>query len=277
MSINMKIFQIYFKPELAAHCDPAFTPLDNTANPRPELREWDVWDREHENILAQNLDLWGFVSWKFKEKINLTGAQALAHIEANPGYDVYLFNPCIVNEALFVNSWEQGDIHHPNISDIGNSFLAKLGYSDYNVRDVLLDRNNIVFANYVVGSRTFWEGFMDFSRQLFVEADKDPEFKQQVFGAGLSNYAHDKTLPNFTFLIERLIPTYLEITNTKALPYQYTQETLPAKYQPYIADITALSDLKVLINRYDSDDLYAIWNYYRHKFLNDNKQILSLE
>jgi len=53
MSTNTKIFQIYFKPELKVHCDPAFEPLDNTANPRPELREWDVWDREHDNILAQ--------------------------------------------------------------------------------------------------------------------------------------------------------------------------------------------------------------------------------
>ena len=53
MSTNTKIFQIYYKPELIAHCDPDFVPLDNTANPHPELREWDVWNRNHEDILAQ--------------------------------------------------------------------------------------------------------------------------------------------------------------------------------------------------------------------------------
>ena len=277
MSANTKIFQIYFKPELKQHCDPLFTPMDNTDNPRPDLREWDKWNREHENILDMNLDLWGFVSWKFKEKTNLSGQDVFDHITANPGYDVYLFNPCIVNEAVFANSWEQGDIHHPNISDIGNSFLKKLGYDNYDVKSMLLDRSRTVFANYVVGNRDFWIKFMEFSRALFTEGEKDPEFQHQVFGTGLSNYAHDKSLPNFTFLIERLIPTFLDIHEFKVMPYLYTQQTLPAKYQPYIADLTALSDLKVLINRYESDDLYNIWNYYRNKFLNQNHQAIHLE
>ena len=166
-SVNIKIFQIYFKPELQAHCDPAFIPLDNTANPHPELREWYVWDKEHERILAEDLDYWGYVSWKFKEKTNLTGQQVFDFINANPGYDVYLFNPCIINEACFLNSWEQGDLYHPNISTIGDKFLSKLGYENVSVKEMVLDRNKTVFANYIVGSRKFWTKFMEFSRKLF--------------------------------------------------------------------------------------------------------------
>lgn len=277
MSLNMKIFQIYFKEELKQHCDPAFVPLSNVANPRPELREWDVWNREHANILAEDLDLWGFVSWKFKEKTNLTGQQFVDYINANPGYDVYFVNPCLINEAVFLNSWEQGDLHHPNISDIGNSFLTKLGYEDVAVKEMVLDRNVTMFANYVVGTKEFWNRFMEFSNKLFTEAEKDPEFKQQVFGAGMSNYAHDKTLPNFTFLIERLIPTFIDLEGFRALPYQYTQSTLLDKYYPYIGDLQALSNLKVLINEYESDEIYNIWNHYRHKFLKDNPGVLGLE
>lgn len=277
MSTNIKVFQIYFKPELKVHCDPAFTPLDNTSNPRPELREWDVWDREYANIVKQDLDYWGFVSWKFKEKTNLTGQQVFDFINANPGQDVYLFNPCVVNEACFANSWEQGDIHHPNISDIGNSFFKKVGYGDIDVKSILLDRNTTVFANYIVGSRKFWAKFMEFSRKLFTEAEKDPEFKYQVFGEGLSNYAHDKSLPNFTFLIERLIPTFLELESLSAIGYKHTHDTLPMKYQRYADDIMALSDLKVSVNRYNSDELYDVWNFYRHKFLMQNQGILNLE
>ena len=267
MSTNTKILQIFFKPEQMAQVDGAFTPYDNTATPRPELREWYIWDKEYDKLSAEGLDYWGFVSWKFKEKTNLRGQDVLNYINANPGYDVYLFNPCIVNEAVFINSWEQGDNYHPNISAIGNSFLHKLGYADYDVREVLLDRNRTVFANYVVGNSKFWDKFMAFSRQLFTEADKDAEFKHQVFGEGLSNYAHDKSLPNFTFLIERLIPTFLELEDMKVLPYRYTAETLPQKYYPYIDEIAALSDLKVLINKYDSDELYNVWSFYRYQFL----------
>jgi hypothetical protein len=277
MSTNIKVFQIYFKPELKVHCDPAFTPLDNTSNPRPELREWDVWDREYENIVKQDLDYWGFVSWKFKEKTGLTGQQVFDFINATPGQDVYLFNPCVVNEACFANSWEQGDIHHPNISTIGNSFLKKIGYGDIDVKGMVLDRNTTVFANYIVGSREFWAKFMEFTRKLFSESEKDPEFKHQVFGQGLSNYAHDRSLPNFTFLIERLIPTYLELEGIKSVGYKHTPDTLPMKYQAIIDEIMALSDLKVLINQHSSDELYDIWNLYRHKFLQNNPSALQLE
>ena len=277
MSQNIKIFQIYFKPELKIHCDPAFTPLDNTANPRPELREWDVWDREYNNIVNQGLDYWGFVSWKFKEKTNLSGQQVMDWIAANPGYDVYLLNPCILNEACFSNSWEQGDYHHPNISAIGNSFLEKIGYTDPDVKSLMLDRNKTVFANYIVGSAAFWDKFMTFTHKLFSEAEKDPEFKHQVFGEGLSNYAHDKSLPNFTFLIERLIPTYLELENVNSIGFKHTPETISIKYGQIIDEIMALSDLKVAINRYQSDELYDIWNYFRHKFLERNPNVLGME
>ena len=278
MSTNTKIFQIYFKPELKVHCDPAFEPLDNTANPRPELREWYNWDQEHDNRLAEGLDYWGYVSWKFKDKTNLSGEQVFDFITSNPGYDVYLLNPCIVNEACFANSWEQGDIYHPNISAIGNKFLAKLGYEDASVRDMVLDRNKTVYANYVVGSRDFWVRFMDFSRKLFTEAEKDSIFKDEVFGAGRSNYAHDASLPNFTFLIERLIPTFLELENFNSVGFSYDRpEWCHEKYQPYWGDLRALSDLKILVNRHESDDIFNIWNYYRHKFLSNNPGILGLE
>ncbi len=277
MSLNTKIFQIYFKPELKVHCDPGFTPMDNTDNPNPELREWDKWNREHEAVLEQNLDYWGYVSWKFKQKTNLDSKHVFGFIEANPGYDVYLFNPCIVNECLFANSWEQGDLHHPNISDIGDKFFAKLGYKDVSVKDMVLDRNSTVFANYVVGNRKFWERFMDFSRELFTEADKDPVFKDEVFGHGRSNYAHDASLPNFTFLIERLIPTFIELEQFKSIGFKYTADVLPMKYQPFIDELMSLSDLKVLINKHQSDELYDIWNFYRHKFVERNPNIFTLE
>jgi hypothetical protein len=116
---------------------------------------------------------------------------------------------------------------------------------------MLLDRNRTVFANYVVGNQQFWRDFMAFSRQLFSEADKDLEFKHQVFGPGLSNYAHDRSLPNFTFLIERLIPTFLDLKDFKVCPYVYTNETLPEKYRAIANDIKYLSDLKVLTNKYN--------------------------
>jgi hypothetical protein len=277
MSANTKIFQLYFKSEQVSHLDPLFTPYDNTANPRPELREWYIWDKEHGNVSKENLDYWGYVSWKFKEKSNLTGQDVFDHINNNPGYEVYLFNPCIVNEALFVNNWEQGDNYHPRISEIGNTFLAKIGYEDIDVKTMLLDRTRTVFANYVVGNQRFWREFMAFSRRIFAEAKTDAAFEDRVFGAGHSKYAYDPSLPMFTFLIERLIPTFLDLEGFNVCPYVYTDQTLPNKYRPFANDIRILSDLKTQINKHDSDELYNIWNYLRWDYLNKNPNIIHLE
>lgn len=278
MSQHTRILQIYFKPELLQHCDPDFEPLDNTANPRPDLREWYNWDQEYDKLVASDLEYWGFVSWKFYEKTGLTGKKVFDFMNQHPGHDVYLFNPCIINEALFANSWEQGELWHPGISEIGNSFFKKLGYEDVDVQSMVLDKNKTVYANYVVGNRRFWQEFMTFSRKLFTEAEKDSIFKEQVFGEGGSNYAHDKTLPNFTFLIERLIPTFLELENFNSKGYNYYDPNqVHEKYRPYFSEICALSDLKCMINDYDSEGLYNVWNFFRQRMLQQHPGILSLE
>ena len=270
------IFQIYFKPELVKACDPAFTPLDNTSNPRPYLREWDVWDREYENILAQGIDLWGFVSWNFTHKTGISGQAFVDFIEANPGHDVYFINPCIATEAMYVNPWKHCDRYNTTTADLGNEFLAKLGYKDIDVRTILLDRTVTFYANYLVGTKEFWAKFMDFSRGIFAEADKDPQFKEAVFVRPFG-YATDATLPSFTFLIERLLPTFIALEQISACGYQYTSETVPEKYKPYFADLQALSSLKMLINEHNSDQLYDIWNQYRICLLRHNPAVLGLE
>jgi hypothetical protein len=274
---STKILQIYFKPEQLAQLDPAFEPVDNTNNPQPQIQEWLLWDREYNRLCQEGVDYWGFVSWKYKHKMGLTGQQTLDYIVENPGYDVYLFNPAIANEAVFANGWEQGDFYHPGLSDIANDFLVKVGYEDPDVKNVLLDRTRMGFATYFVANRKFWDGYMELSRKIFTEAEKDVNFKEQVFAEGGSGYNLNKSLSNFPFLNERLVGTYMELNGLKILPYRHTSNTLPEKYRPYITEIRALSDLKVLINQYESDELYTIWNHYRHKFLAENPGILNLE
>jgi hypothetical protein len=274
---HINIYQIYFKEELKSFLDEGFIPLDNTENKRPDLREWYTWNEVYNNPIKDNLTHWGFFSWKFKQKTNLNSNQVFTFIQNNPGYEVYLFNPCILNEACFINPWEQGDLYHPNISDIGNTFLKKIGYKSIDVKTLNIDKNIAIFANFIVGSKLFWDKFMLFTHKLFTEAEKDENFKVNVFSNGLSNYSYDKSLPNFTFLIERLLPTFIYIENIKCKTFQYSKDIVLPKYLPYYEDIHALSELKVLINKYQSEELYGIWNYYRHKFLHMNPGILNLE
>lgn len=278
--MNTKIFQIYFKPEQKEQMDSSFVPYDNTNNPQPQIQEWYIWNEYYKSIEAgaeEAPDYWGFFSWRFNEKTNLTGQQVQEWIDANPGYDVYLINPAIVNEAVFANGWEQGDYYHPGLSDSANDFLARAGYKDIDVTSMLMDRTRMGFATYIVASRNFWQNYMDLSRKIFDEAGRDAEFKHHVFGEGLSGYSRDNTLPMFPFLNERLVGTYMELGNYKVLPYIHSDNTIASKYAPVISDVRALSDLKVLINQYDSDELYNIWDHFRKGFLQKNQGVLNLE
>jgi hypothetical protein len=118
---------------------------------------------------------------------------------------------------------------------------------------------------------------MELSRKIFTEAEKDVNFKERVFAEGGSGYNLNKLLSNFPFLNERLVGTYMELNGLTVLPYRHTPNTLPEKYKPYIATINALSDLKVAINQYESDEIYNVWNHFRQEYLVRMPNILGLE
>lgn len=276
--MTYEIIQIFFDAAQTDQLDPAFVPLDNTDNARPDLQEWYLWNREFLRIAETGIEHWGFVSWRFKEKTNLTGAQVRAWIDANPGYDVYLINPAIINEAVFMNGWEQGDYYHPGLSDIANDFLTRAGYEDPAVKEIFMDRTRMGFATYVIGNRKFWEGYLTLTRRIFAEADKDADFKQAVFAEGAARYSRDGKLGMFPFLNERLVGTYMELEGLKVLPYVYDDSTLADKYKPYWPQIKEMSDLKVAINAADDiEELYSRWLSLRSDFLAKNPGVLNLE
>ena len=273
---KIAINQIYYREDQLPHLDKDFIPYNNLENLKPHLCEWYIWDKEYENSKQQH-EYWGHISWKFGEKTGLTGKQFKDWIEANTGYDLYFVNPCIVNEAVFTNSWIQGDNCHPGISDIANSFYNRIGYKDMNVKSYILDHNRTMYANYLVGNDNFWSKFLEFTRKLFTEAEKDAGFHQAVFGAGLAGYARNRDLPMFPFLIERLVPLFIELEKIPTLSYKYTTDTALAKYKPYFNDIMVLSALKEQVNRHNSDELFNIYKYYAYMLVKNNPGVLNLE
>jgi hypothetical protein len=271
-----KVFQIYYKPESLPELDTAFEPLDNSNNPNPQLYEWPVWKSQYESCCQQGLDYWGFVSWKFHQKTNITGQKFLDFVDANPGYDIYFVNPCIVSESMYPNSWIQCDQYNTKTADIGNDFLARLGYKNIDVRQMVMDKNHTFYANYFIANRKFWDKYIAFSQAIFDIAEQDSDFNYRVFKEPFG-YAGSSVAPHFTFLNERLVPTLLMLEGFKCLPYQYTINSVGEKYRPYFVELEVLSKLKLLTNQYKSLEIYAIWHHYRHKFLKDNPGILNLE
>ena len=274
--MNMEIFQVFYKQDQDSKLDPSFIPYNNLDNPRPELCEWHAIEHIYQQQKETDLDYWGVVSWKFGQKTGITGDTFIDFVKKNPGYDVYIINPAIINEAVFTNGWEQGNLYHPNLSQIANTFLKKIGH-EVDVTASLIDRNSTAYSNYFVASRDFWDQYTDFINKIFEIAVHDKEFDYQVFAAGLSNYSMNKTLPNFAFLVERLLSTYIELNNIKSLGFTYTSNTAQEKYKSCFDTVKALSDLKMAITTHQSDELYAIWDHFRRDFLQKNPGILNLE
>ena len=273
--IKSEIFQIYFKPELLTQCDPAFTPLDNVANPYPDIREWYIFEREHERLMATDLTHWGFFSWRFGAKSNLTGQQVYDFIDANPGHDVYFFNPFPGLDAIFPNLWEQSACCNMPLGEITNKFLQHMGYQNINVDVLVLDYNYICSCSFVVASRAFWTRYLQFSQNIFKLAEVDADFKQKMF-VEPSGYAQQPGLCRFSFINERLLPTFAYLERFSACGYQYNERTIKSAYLPMWDKITALVDLKHQAFTQQNLELLNKWDYNRRLFVNQHPEIFNL-
>ncbi len=256
-----KIFQIYYDNEQLPTLDTGFIPYDNTSNLKPDLREWYIMDKEYQSMCDQNIDFWGFFSWKFKDKTNLSSIQVNDWIAKNPGYDVYMFNGPILQEAAYINEWVQGEVAIKGLIDAGRELLNKGGYN-VDFENMITTSEHIVFCSFIVGSRKFWDEYMDFSRKLFNIAISDESLTNKLFEYKIDY--NPGPIPIFSFVFERLITTFIKMTNVKCLSYQYTQETVHPMYYQYFQQIVALSQLKKEIIKYNSSELLDIYLAIRY-------------
>src|SRR5690349_19958638 len=87
--MRIDIRQAWYHRDQLPYLDPAFTPLDNTANPHPDWAEYHLFLQAYEAGQHRGADLFGILSWRFREKSHVEGRRFLDFIRANPGYDVY--------------------------------------------------------------------------------------------------------------------------------------------------------------------------------------------
>ena len=249
----MKIHQIYFDEQQKAVLDPDFIPYDNSNSDNPTLAEWWVIYKEFQN--QSKTEPWGFLSWRFYEKMRLTGNQVKRHITNNPGYDVYIFNPCVPHEALFYNSWIQGDMHHEGLIEVTNYFLEKIEFPIDDVIETMTDRTNTVFCSNIIATNKFWKPYIEFTSKIFDLAKNDSWFFNKMFApqretdsAKLRHPRH-LDLPLFPFVQERLISLFLLQADLKVNAFQYDDVTVPTYWKNNLGALQYLSDKKTELTR----------------------------
>jgi hypothetical protein len=230
--------------------------------------EFDVFERLSRSRDVKKAALWGALSWRYREKTGMHGAQLLKIIAANPGADVYYCNPHVHNEALFHNMWLQGETAHPQFLKLSTAFFSATGL-DVQELSTITASSAWSAANYFVGSKTFWSKYIAFVRQLFITAEK--KLSDEMRTLLHAETADDKGLHSGStyvpFIVERLFPIFMQ-REGKAL--KAFKIVLPERERELNVHLKLLRDMKDVAHRTRSPWLAACWVNYRNLYLSQS-------
>jgi hypothetical protein len=202
-----RIFQIFYSDVSRALLDPGFEPLDNSANERPDWREyWPI--RRH--LLTDRPDAddyYGFFSPRFKEKTRLGAPAVIQFVEAQRGEaDVISFSPYYDQSAFFMNPIEQAHSQHPSILEPLERGVEVIA-PEFRPRTALITSQNTVFCNYFVARGAFWHHWLERCERIFALAERADD----SLARALNTEARHGTgsAPIKTFVIERVASVIL--------------------------------------------------------------------
>lgn len=263
----INIFQIYYDSKSRDQVDPLFIPLENKDNPRPDWREyWPIRNYFLENELNKE-ELYGFFSPNFRDKTGLTAKQVYDFIKANPGHDVYTFSPFIQEAACYLNTFEQGNRHHPGLVSTTNRFLdtidVRIGFES-----LVMDFTSSIYCNYFVAKPAFWDKWFSITERLFDHAENvNDDLALQLNSP--TRYSKGPVEMK-VFIMERICSLILSLDGEQSVT-NYDTSKMPwshVLYYPYREELFTLNALK-LAYAHTSD------NVYLRQFYELRKRILN--
>jgi hypothetical protein len=239
---TVKIHQIYYSPESFAALDKGFIPLDNTHGRSDWMEYWPI--RQYFlNTPVGDDELVGFFSPRFFEKTGLTATDVHAHIEANPGHDVYLFNPYFHLASWHQNLFVQASRTHQGIGKVFSEVLALLDIHT-DVDQSVMSSMDTVYCNYFVAKLDFWKKWLMVSEFIFQLSEEN----QHPIGKALrddTNY-HRGQMPLKIFVIERIASLLLNSMNRWNVKPAYLFKNMEFHSQKPLAFVEEMHKLDAL-------------------------------
>lgn len=282
--MNTKIFTICYNPEQFEIVGPPSEPWDNTENLNPQLREFPIFEKAFNSEITQDLDYWGLLSPKFEKKSYISVRQfydwILKEQSSNKQLsDVYFINPVPIVEAIFPGTVQHGEACHPGMIDILQRNLN--WYTDIDLSTLYMDCNTFSMCNYFVANRKFWNKYIEFVN-LFLKSASSNKNDYDLLYNSSANYGPNKSLPYYTFVVERLFSIFLNINNDKFIysHYFYNHQELLTKTSlsdQIVNELIALSDIKqvAISGRYSK--MMQHWAFYRNKLTQQNQYLFLME
>jgi len=265
---TVKIHQIYYSPESFAALDKGFIPLDNTHGRSDWMEYWPI--RQYFlNTPVGDDELVGFFSPRFFEKTGLTATEVHAHIEANPGHDVYLFNPYFHLAALHENVFVQARHSHPGIAQATQDIL-KIIDIEIELDKIIMSSMNTVFCNYFVANIEFWRKWLMICELIFQICENE--------NASQSHSLNEKTnyirgaMPMKIFIIERIASLLLGSTNKWKINQKFIFKNLSYQYKkdlPFVELMHHLDALKTSFILTRNPHFLSLYNSQKHELINE--------
>ncbi len=245
---NIFVYQIYYNDESKAALDLGFIPLDNSRNERPDWREYHPIRKFLLSTKLEHDAYYGFLSSRFQSKTGLSAAQVKTFIKYNDGADVILFSPHFDKCALNINIFQQGEMHHQSLMQESANFFKLIGL-DVDIRTLVNDLTNTIFANYFVAKPTFWRDWFKLTEQLYDLCELASSKSLGLLAATPYNDTMDLQLK--VFLIERLA-TFLLSTETryKTATYDPTLFPMPPALGAFLHQMLMCDALKIAYRRH---------------------------
>ena len=214
------VYQIFYDQASRESLDPGFIPLDNMANERPDWYEfWPIRNFLRKNTL-QDGAWYGFLSPRFTQKSGFAASVVTGALEKYDAYaDVALFSVGWDQLAYFLNPFEQGEIWHPGLLALSQSFFDEIGL-DVDLSRLVTYSKTSVFSNYIIAKPTFWNEWLAMADRFFdmVEGAAIPGLDRGTSYGSALNQA-----PMKTFIQERFASVILARGRYKAIMADQSQ------------------------------------------------------
>jgi hypothetical protein len=163
-----------------------------------------------ENQFDENA-LYGFMSSSFMTETGIQAQHISRFVEDNPNADVYVFYP-FVEDALFLNVFEQGDYVCSGLKEVAQQYLDAIGLS-HDIGSWVTEADVAVRSPYIVAKPVFWQTWFDLAEQVHTLAQStDAPIAHQ-----LNVQVSATAAPMKALLIERLASLVLDLDQSLSL------------------------------------------------------------
>lgn len=262
------LFQIFYDEATRTAVHPAFLPLDNSSNERPDWREYWPMRRFLQSTSLDEGSLYGFFSPRFLQKAAVSADDVVAFVRANrDAYDAIGFSPYPDQHALFWNVFEQCDWSSPRMAGVSQRVIEAIGCK-VDLSAIVMDSRSSIFCNYFCARPAFWREWLGLCERIFDIAETGAGSLTEALNTPM-NWRPDQSgiaAPGFkVFVVERIASLVLALNpHFKSIAFEpFLRPRTATPLARFLPEMVMSDALKIAFAKYGDEGYRGGFNYIR--------------